>query len=382
VAIGAVQLVSGHEKISLNGWFADVGETLESGDPGYLRYALQVDAGKFTASDWFAGTETKRIEAMPVAQPVSSYTGVPLRMPEGDLIFRAVQCQIGELVLETLESRISTALHKAQFDLACHAAGGRLEVSGDVSTDSGYLLHLKLAGDSLRIRDCFDQCRDFGQEVVRGTHLQGRCNLRLLASVPWSLEGALQRNDVHVYAGLSVQDGELINLSLLEQFAAWVHEEDLRHIRFERLDNVIEVRNGNVYIPAMFVQSNAANLVVNGVHSLDNRILYNLKINAGQVLAARMKKHNPILSPLPAREQGTFNLFFTLTGTTGQPEYSMNRSGVESSFTQSTTLRNEITEALRQAFDDIQVLIEPPGWETIPEYDLEIDGEDVFLEGH
>jgi hypothetical protein len=130
----------------------------------------------------------------------------------------------------------------------------------------------------------------------------------------------------------------------------------------------------------MFIQSNAANLVVNGIHRLDNHILYNIKLNAGQVLSAKIKKHNALMAPLPAKREGTFNMYFTITGTTEVYTYDMNKIAAESSFAQSAELRDRIREQLRQAFGETIDFIEPPEWETIPEFDLEQAGEERFLE--
>jgi hypothetical protein len=237
-----------------------------------------------------------------------------------------------------------------------------------------------LSGDALEVRECFNQCGNFGQHVIRSQHLKGKCDLILLAEIPWTLDGVILNDRIHVLAGLKMTDGELVGFDMLEQFSTYAHAEDLKRVKFQRLDNFIEVRKGNVYIPAMFIQSNAANYVVNGVHTLDNRILYNLKINAGQVLSAKMKKHNPALAPLPARKEGTFNLHFSITGTTEEFTYGMNRLSVESSFAQSAEMRIRIRDELRKVFGDDVDLIEPPEWETIPEYNLEVQGEETYLE--
>jgi len=116
------------------------------------------------------------------------------------------------------------------------------------------------------------------------------------------------------------------------------------------------------------------------VHRLDNRILYNIKLNAGQVLSTKLKKHNPQLTPLPARREGTFNLYFTITGTTDEFDYTMDKHAAESSFQQSAEIRERIRDKLSMVFKDVADIVEPPEWETIPEYEKEIPGEEYFLD--
>lgn len=202
----------------------------------------------------------------------------------------------------------------------------------------------------------------------------------MIGDIAWDGNGHLQSDQMHVLAGISIREGELVAFDMLEQFSDYAHAEDLKRIRFARLDNVIELKDGNVYIPAMFIRSNAANLVVNGIHRLDNHILYNIKVNAGQVLSNKMKKHNPALDVLPARREGTFNLHFTVSGTVDDFAYSLNKRSAESSFAQSEAMRDRIHEQLEQVFGESLDFAEPAEWETIPEYDLEVQGEDVYLD--
>jgi hypothetical protein len=364
----------------LSGWVSNLGDVLQSGDPAYLRYDLTGDAAKLNIGTWIPGMadDAPKHEARIV--PVSSKVSVPLRMPEGEMHLNIVHCTFNDIVMDAVQAEIQTSKHEIRFDISAHTSGGKLQAKGNVATEKGYLLNLQLSGDALEVRECFNQCGNFGQHVIRSQHLKGKCDLILLAEIPWTLDGVILNDRIHVLAGLKMTDGELVGFDMLEQFSTYAHAEDLKRVKFQRLDNFIEVRKGNVYIPAMFIQSNAANFVVNGVHTLDNHILYNLKINAGQVLSAKMKKHNPALAPLPARKEGTFNLHFSITGTTEEFTYGMNRLSVESSFAQSAEMRIRIRDELRKVFGDDVDLIEPPEWETIPEYNLEVQGEETYLE--
>lgn len=370
------------ESIRIEGWLAGLGYTLQSGDPAYLRYDLDAQSGSVDFTRWFPDLAHSSAHPVPKAQPVSSRTSAPMRLPEGQLKFTTEQFQYNRIHGDQLALHAHTALHDATFDATFQAAEGTWKANGILGLTPAHHLKLTLRGDGADVRECFVQCENFSQDVIRSDHLRGRGDLRLTADLYWdATTGRFAEQRLHVLAGITISDGELRGFDMLDAFSTYVHAEDLRNIKFRRLDNFIEVRNGNVYLPAMFVQSNAANLAINGVHTLDNRILYNLKINAGQVLSNKMKKHDPKLIPLPAREKGTFNLFFTIAGTTDVYEYSMQKRVVESSFQQSAELRERIRDRLRATFGDIIDLIEPPEWETIPEYDMEPAGEDTFLDG-
>jgi hypothetical protein len=380
MTISDLALSTDADQMKLTGWVSGIGDALQSGDPAYLRYDIAGDAAKLNIGTWVPEESANAQTREPRIVPVSSKISVPLRMPEGALHLNAVHCTYNNIVMDAVKAEIQTWKHLIRFDITGHTSGGKLHAAGSVDTEKGYLLKLQLSGDALEIRDCFNQCANFGQDVIRGQHLEGKCDLLLLAEVPWTLDGEILNDRIHVLAGLMMTDGELVGFDMLEQFSTYVHADDLKRVKFQRLDNFIEVRKGNVYIPAMFIQSNAANFVVNGVHTLDNRILYNLKINAGQVLSNKMKKHNPALAPLPARKEGTFNMHFSISGTTEDFTYGMNRVSVESSFEQSAEMRLRIRDELREVFGESVDLIEPPEWETIPEYGREVMGEETYLE--
>ena len=379
--VSGVKMKLDHDEILVDGWLAELGDALESNDPAYLRYAVNLKAGSLNISKWIPGIAASTAhEIQARARPVSLHTSTPLRLPEGEIMLIADQFQYNQIEATKLSMIGFTKTHHVRFEATGEAAKGSLVTKGELEIQNGYQLKLQVDGKDLDIRECFTQCENFGQQILLAEHLQGKSAVKVLAELIWDVEGNLDEEQMHILAGMTIIDGELHEFDMLDQFSDYVHAEDLRYIRFSHLDNFIEVRNGNVYIPAMFIQSNAANLVVNGVHTLDNQILYNIKVNAGQVLAAKMKKHNPKLLPLPARKNGTFNLLFTVAGSMDAFKYDINKRAAESSFAQSTELRDRIREQLRAAFGETIDLIEPPEWETIPEYDMEQEGEEIFLD--
>ena len=196
-----------------------------------------------------------------------------------------------------------------------------------------------------------------------------------------SKTGIIHKKRMNGAISLEVNNGQLNNFELLDNFAKYIHIEDLRNLNFHQLRNYIEIKNGNVFLPAMFLQTNAANLQVNGIHGLDQRILYNIKVNAGQVLTNKFKKHNPTLKPLKAQEEGFFNLYYTIFGRTSDFQYDSNKLAVQSSFRQSEAIKQRVLKRLRASFESIPDWIAPEEWEDIPEYHLEEESKEIqFLE--
>ncbi|MCB0589255.1 MAG: hypothetical protein KDD06_28470, partial [Phaeodactylibacter sp.] len=152
---------------------------------------------------------------------------------------------------------------------------------------------------------------------------------------------------------------------------------------FVDMQNFLEIRKQKLYIPAMFIRSNALNLTISGEHTFNNEIEYNIKVNAGQVLADRFKRYDPNLKPKPARRSGTFNLYYAILGTIDDYRIVSSKRRVKSDFEQSEIRKREIQRGLEQTFGVVQLLEEPEDWKDIPEYDHGEEEEylDFDLEG-
>ena len=120
-------------------------------------------------------------------------------------------------------------------------------------------------------------------------------------------------------------------------------------MKFTNMQNYLEVSNQRLYIPVMFIQSNALNMSLSGVHTFNNDIDYKIKINAGQTVMNRVKKHDPDLDPLPA-EKGWFNLFYTIVGNVDVYDMKRGKKTVKAEFERSEARKSIIARELDQAF--------------------------------
>jgi len=225
---------------------------------------------------------------------------------------------------------------------------GDFELEGMINNKDH--LEAKLVCNNIDVNEFFEQCHDFGQETLRAKHLKGKLNAQLLINGDWKKDGSFDTDRMHTYGRMHISDGALIDFKLMNNFSSYIKTEDLEHIKFASLDNYFEIKNRVIHIPAMFVQSNAANLTVSGEHAFNNAIKYNIKVNAAQVLKNKLKKHNPRLSPVPARKKGFFNLYYAVKGTVDQPTYKTAKRQVKSDFVSSEYHKSAIKKHLDRAF--------------------------------
>ena len=97
-------------------------------------------------------------------------------------------------------------------------------------------------------------------------------------------------NTVWSEIDFSIDNGELNNYKPLEALSKFVELEELKAIKFNRLQNSILVKNREIIIPRFKIQSTALNLSIAGTHTFDNDIDYHITLLLSEVLGREVKK--------------------------------------------------------------------------------------------
>ncbi len=272
-----------------------------------------------------------------------------------DLLKGTFNARVDEFSYNNIEGRDfngELSFEAATLRIKGDAAGmdGNFELDGTVFFEKEPRLEAKLDCESIDVKKFFQQTDNAGQTVLKAENISGDMNAKLLIHAFWDSTGTFLMDKLHVWAGLGIRNGELKNLELLEEFATYAKIQDLRNVKFEDMQNWLEVKNSTFYLPSMFIQNNAMNLTVGGQQTFDDRINYGIKVNAGQVLANKFKKGNRNVESIPAKEHGFFNLYFLVSGTLDKYKYETNKRKVKDMFERSESLKRHIRAELIKAF--------------------------------
>jgi hypothetical protein len=169
--------------------------------------------------------------------------------------------------------------------------------------------------------ELLDKTDNFGQTTLNSQNLRGELSSVVKINAFWDAQGNFLDKELVVIADVALRNGELIDFELLNSLGSFVKIKDLERIRFSELNTQFIVQNAMFHLPATFIQSNAINLTISGKHYFNQDIDYKFKINAGQVIAQKFKKHNPDLPLIPAREKGIFNIYAMVSGNIDKDEY-------------------------------------------------------------
>ncbi|HAD11457.1 MAG TPA: hypothetical protein DCF33_03360 [Saprospirales bacterium] len=245
-------------------------------------------------------------------------------------------------------------LGKLQFDRGdlnilgnAQAMQGTLDLNGKARLDQDPTLEMRITATDLDLQTMLLQCENFGQDIITDANMRGRLNGRIMLWAYWNITGEFDMKRFRALADVRATNGELVKVKMFEDFATFVHIEDLRRVKFTDLQNYLEIKNEKVYIPVMLIQSNALNMTLSGEHSFNNDINYKIKINAGQVLLNRLKKHDNDLDPLPDKG-GWFNLYYSITGNTDKYEMKRRKRTVKEEFERSEARKEQIAAQLNE----------------------------------
>ncbi len=256
----------------------------------------------------------------------------------------------GDIKGKNFEGKVSFRGVEVNITGDAEAMGGDFGIEGEAYLLDKPTLKTFLVLENVNVKEFFRQTNNFGQDFLTYKSLRGLLDSRMIIDASWNEKGIFQDKKLTVLAEMKIRNGEMINFSMMDNFASFVKVRDLKHIKFTELENWMEIKKGKIYIPTMFIQSNAANLLVSGQHSFSQKISYNIKVNAGQIIASKFKKHNPRLSPQKAKKKGWFNLYYTIKGSTEDFDYRTDKRGVKKAFAREENRKRRIRRVLNKEF--------------------------------
>ena len=167
------------------------------------------------------------------------------------------------------------------------------KVNGDLfirQKDDQFILITKAQFEEVDINQMFESFNNFGQENIKAEHLEGIANIDLNYTSSMSKQLEIDVNTVWSEIDFSIDNGELNNYKPLEALSKFVELEELKAIKFNRLQNSILVKNREIIIPRFEIQSTALNLSIAGTHTFDNDIDYHITLLLSEVLGRKVKK--------------------------------------------------------------------------------------------
>lgn len=173
---------------------------------------------------------------------------------------------VDSLTMQTMEGTLSGAFGMLQ------------DAGGDVYTN------VKASLYQINIQQLFYAFNNFGQTHLTHEHLKGTISGTSVFSAEFDSTFAIQTQTILSENDIHISDGELNGFSPIMALSRFIEVEELRNIKFKTLENTILIRDNQVVIPAMDIESNALNLSASGTHGFDNQYDYRVRLKLSDLL--------------------------------------------------------------------------------------------------
>jgi len=253
-----------------------------------------------------------------------------------------LRAQVDELVFEDFRAtgingtiRLKDRVLRASpvtFSTADGAVLGSLELDARGGERAAfYPLAIDAQVKDINVRELFREFQDFGQEFIGHKHLSGTARASIAFRAPLSPSMKLDRDRIACTIDIAVDNGAIKEQAQLLAIADYLRKnklvspfvdtDELRkrltEIRFAKLENRIEIRDGAVHVPMMDVRSNALDIELAGTHWFDDRIDHRINFRLSDLF--RLGK--PTKDEFgPIADDGTgMRIFLRMRGTAKQP---------------------------------------------------------------
>ncbi len=194
-------------------------------------------------------------------------------------------------------------------------------ISGEAAVVQDHDKNLYLSTRSkvkhMNINTMFYSLNNFNQDFIVSRNLKGYLSGEIEFATSFDSLLSMSSKNTVADARITINSGELIDFEPIKKLSKFIELDELEDINFSKLENHIIIKDQQVFIPQMEINSSAFNINISGVHRFDNHFDYKLKINLSEFLAGKArnaKKENDEFEVVEADGRRT-NLYLTLIGT-------------------------------------------------------------------
>jgi hypothetical protein len=236
---------------------------------------------------------------------------------------------------------------------------GQVTASGvlELNKDQTLSVELSTTMRNININSMFKSFDNFGQTFIMDKHLAGKMTAEINMKSVWDKNISLIEDKLLVEGKVIIENGELIQFEPMQSLSDYIAVSELRHIKFERLETDIAIKNRIIYIPNTEIKTSALNLEISGEHSFDNKINYRIKVLLSEILAGKARRQKKEIDEFGVIENDGKNrtkLLLLISGTTDDYKITYDTQGVKETIKESLIKEKEtVKEILKEEFHSI-----------------------------
>jgi hypothetical protein len=153
-------------------------------------------------------------------------------------------------------------------NVSMHHSGGHITLKGALLNKLNFhQANLQVKMDNVNVNKVFADFDNFGQDGITAQSLEGKLSANVDASMHINSDGRVIPSSVVSLVDFSLKDGALNNYEPVKKIQQFIFKKrDFDNIRFAELKNRLEIRNQEIKINRMEIQSNVMSMFIEGIY--------------------------------------------------------------------------------------------------------------------
>ena len=228
--------------------------------------------------------------------------------------------EVGKFIASEINGNINYkprmfSLHEISFN----TMDGNAKAGGVIiqKYNNDFIVKSQSRLNQININKLFYAFNNFGQEFIMSDNLKGAISGEVFLVSEWDDRIRVYKESVDAECKVKIEDGELVNFKPMEGLSRFIEVEELKQIKFETLENTISIKNQQVNIPEMDIQSSVLNIKASGEHLFTKEYIYHMELLLSDLLSKKLMKKKRSSIPAQMMEednQDRVKLFIKIEG--------------------------------------------------------------------
>jgi hypothetical protein len=178
--------------------------------------------------------------------------------------------------------------------LDLHSMQGQIKTEGmlEQHKNSQFLVRSISNVNKIDITRAFASFGNFGQDFIMDKHLRGEFSGLVNFSAALDEKMKIKKESILADCDIVIQDGELSGFEPMRKLSRYIDVEELEDVKFSTLSNQIFIRNAEVIIPKMDINSSAFDITGSGMHGFNKNFTYKVQVSLSEILSKKATKPN------------------------------------------------------------------------------------------
>ncbi|WP_339140343.1 AsmA family protein [Croceitalea sp. MTPC5] len=215
------------------------------------------------------------------------FTDMQLKADIAHFIYHRIDLQNIKAAIRT------TPDHFIYIDtLTMDAAGGNIRLNGYFNGSDPKHIYMQpdLVMDNIDLDKFLFKFENFGQDHLVSENLQGKLTSRIKGKIRVYPDMVPDLDQSTLEMDVKVLNGRLKNYDPMLALSDYMGDKNLQNIRFDTLQNSLDIHKGKITIPAMTIESTLGHIELSGTHDNNQNIDYYLRIPWKTVRKAAWQK--------------------------------------------------------------------------------------------